>query len=196
MTRRFHSLVVSLVAMTANPQPSTARLADRLVLEIEKTSYTQRQFELYVAMKGVVVEGLVRPILTSAANYRDQLESFTSDMLVEHEAHRLGSVQPERKAILAARDRWDFAVEKDPTVMNFAKRLGADPETVRSVAGSVLRVRGFVLSKERQSSQGSKEVFKPGTLDPHADWFVRLEQRTAYRIFEGARDYQIIQPAG
>lgn len=168
---------------------AAAPLLERLVVEIEKSASSQRDLEVYMALRSFVIEGAVHVEVSDPSIWSQNLDRYAWDMIVDHEAQRLGSFQIDGRTLGKIADAWDRLVTKDPAVASFTRRLAVDRDTVRAAATTVLRVQAFISTKERQTLQGIKETFRPGVLNPKAEWFVKLEQRLSYRVFEGARNY-------
>lgn len=176
----------------ALPRAQAEIISDRLVLEINKSAYTQRQLELYAALRSALVSS--DPTLVGQKNWHEQLELFRREMIVEQEAQRLSSTQPNRKTVQAGLDILEDRRKKSAAFATFLKRMQADEPTQRRILASIIRVRAFLASKEKQYAPDSSRLQEKADVDFTADWFVKLEQRTPYRVFEGARQYMAIDP--
>ncbi len=168
-------------------------VSDRLVLEINKSAFTQRQMELYTALRSAL--GSSEPTLVDKTNWSEQLELFRREMIVEQEAQRLSSAQPNRKTVQAGLTILEERQKKSQAFATFLKRMQADETTQRRILASIIRVRAFLASKEKQYAPDSTRLQDKTDVDYTADWFVKLEQRTPYRVFEGSRQYLLIEPA-
>ena len=97
--------MLGVLLYTAPAVYAAPRVLDRLVLEIEKTSFTQRQFEIYWALRGVLVEQASTPQLVGAYNYRALLERYTNPL-------RLDWVPKPKQAVYCCRNGtkhfWQF----------------------------------------------------------------------------------------
>lgn len=170
-----------------------ATLADRLVLEVDNTSYSQRQFELYTVLRSALyVEDAAKITFVTEKNWTEQLDLFRLDMLVAQEAQRLSTALPGKRVIDAAAEVVQRKIKRNPRLKEFLLRMKADDTVVRRALSSILRVKSFLLSRERQYGADLSRVEEKADLDRNADWFQRLEQRTPHRIFEGAHRYQVI----
>lgn len=169
-------------------------LLDRLVLEVNKVSFTQRQFELYMALKSILEQGTAGQVeLVTERNWSSQLQSFKNEMLVEQEASRLSSVQPNRKMVEASKRMVDNKRQGDLIFSSFLHRVRANDTNIRRTLALVMRVKGFVISRQRQRTGRVAAKQRKGVLDKDADWFQDLERRVPYRIYEGARKWQPVQ---
>lgn len=168
-------------------------ISDRLIIEINKNSYTQRQMELYIALRSALTSKELT--FVNQANWSQQMDFFRREMVMEQEAQRLSSAQPNRKTVQSGLSILEDRQKKSPEFASFLKRMQADEATQRRVLASIIRVRVFLSSKERQYSQDPGRLEEKTELDPKAEWYVKLEQRTPYRAFEGAREYVQIEPA-
>lgn len=173
----------------------SASIADRLVLEVDNTSYSQRQFELYVVLRSALYgEDASKIVFVTEKNWAEQLEFFRLDMLVEQEAQRLSTAPPGKRVIDAGVEVVKGKIERSPRFKEFLARMDADDAVVRRTLTSVLRVKSFLVSRGRQYGADVSRVEEKAEVDRSADWFIRLEQRTPFRIFEGARRYEAIDP--
>lgn len=186
----FASYLIIFVCTFSQAQAQV--ISDRLVLEINKNAYTQRQMELYIALRSALTSA--EPTLINKSNWGEQMELFRREMVVEQEAQRLSSAQPNRKTVQSGLAILEERRKKSPAFAAFLKRMQADEPTQRRTLASIIRVRVFLASKERQYSPDSTRLEQKADVDYKADWFVKLEQRTPYRIFEGAREYVEIEP--
>lgn len=161
-------------------------LIDRLVLEVDSFSYTQRQLELYIILKNILSKNKPPPLtLIDARNWDQALNEFQIDMLIEQEARRIGSVHLSDKTIAVARKIVAQRSAKDPTFRLFLEHVGADETTIRKTLITILIVRKFKIGKNLSRNNDSKaNLYK---------WINALQSRIPYRIYEGAKKFEPIQ---
>lgn len=168
-------------------------LADRLVVEVDGVAYTQRQVELYTTLKSVL-RATDENQLTMAAkdNWAQIVEEFARDMMLEHEAQRLGSFQPNRKVVTEAEKIINDKKGKNTAFAQFLERMDATSLSLRRALASVVRVHSFLLSKE--SFSNSKKKNKVSKNWANEEWFKRLEERSSYRYYANSASYEPITP--
>ena len=183
----------------AAPASATAQqLGDRLVVAINQVPYSQRQLELYFAVRaGIRNDADQTGLFVDRSNWSASLALFTEDMMILQEAQRLGSfgsvdaMLEKYSAQLRARRAAGGAFAAT------LKRLGADDQALAHVLENVLRVAAFRRSKNRQEAQALPNTTaaaqaQPGVL---AKWLVDLSNRAATRTYTGANTFQMIAPA-
>ena len=173
-----------------------APLGDRLVLSINNVPYTQRQVETYINVKESLRktnDGNVRVI--DATNWGDALAVYSEDMIILHEAQRLGSFSTQDQLIdkyhAVVRDKIAHGGELKKSLT----RLGIDEVTLAKALDDVLRVAAFRRSKDRQESQGGKGVRKRDADTGKVQWLADLSNRAIVRPYDDAKTYQAIEPA-
>jgi hypothetical protein len=206
--------LLAALAAPVGPARAAGTLGDRLVVSINNVPYTQRQVEVYIAIK----ESLRRPRraapvrLVSAGNWSEAVKVFSDDMLILQEAVRLGSFQTAEQNF----DKYEQVVrarcKDDDGLRAVAARLGIDDLTIAKTLETVLRVAAFRRSKDRQAAvagagaeagkgkaknkdddEGLEEDAKAAPAGA-ARWFVELEERAVVRMFQDAHDYVVIDP--
>lgn len=169
-------------------------LMDRLVVEVNSQPFTQRQVEIYLTMKrSLQAEAKGPVVLISADNWRAGLEEFLGDMLIEQEAQRLNTFQASPAQIDVAEQFVDKRAAQDQGLSRFVQDKGVSRSRMRQALASVLRVKGFILSRQKIDGGGAKGGAGKDDMAP-LDWMVEIEQRIPYRFFEGARQWQVIKP--
>lgn len=192
-------LAWSKVASAAEPK---GIVGDRLVIAINNIPYSQRQLEVYIAVK----ESLRRAPrkmgarLVTAENWQEALKVFSDDMLILQEAIRLGSFLSTDQNF----DKYERIVRErfkdDADLQKATVRLGIDGLTIAKTLETVLRIAAFRRSKDRQAQLGNQVENKddelaaeaPGKVAAH--WFTDLEERAVERQYQGAGQYLLIEP--
>jgi len=193
-----HLLVAVLTFTGIAAAPALAQqLGDRLILAINQVPYSQRQIELYTAIRTALFAPSDQTgVVVGSSNWTAALELFSTDMMILQEAQRLGSfgtidaVLEKYSAQLQARRaaHGEFAMA--------LQRLGADDPALAHTLESVLRVVAFRRSKNRQEAQdlsagSGATLAQPGGV---AKWLSDLSGRAATRLYLGAEVYRPIQP--
>jgi hypothetical protein len=180
-----HILFVAVATFTLPRAHAETTLGDRLVVEVNKTPYSQRQVEAYVMLRDLLRE---KPstLLVNANNWEILFRYFTEEMAIHQEALRLGSVQlPEenvRKALAFVQSKL-----KDEPLRGYAARLGLDTSSLNRVIGAILRVDAFRTSREKQAALSSND-------SKRQNWLRELFDRTIVRFYADAFRYAEIQP--
>jgi hypothetical protein len=204
-------LVVCMLALAAaGVEAADAPLGDRLVLSINNLPYTQRQVEIYIAVK----ESLRKPAtgpdgaaaksapvrLVESRNWGDALTVFAEDMIILQEAQRLGSFQSADQLLTKYDQVVKARIAGDRELRDGLLRLGADEQAVARTLETVLRVAAFRRSRDRQEQiSGDKDAPEldggsAASGAKSARWLVELQERGVVRRYEGASEYQMIQP--
>lgn len=168
-------------------------ITDRALVEINKATYTQRQFEIYMLVREAV-QGVRRPVVfLDARNWKEEVERFRKDMMVEQEALRLSSVTPSKKNVDQVVEAYQAGIQKFPRLKSWALSLKLDEGGLRRAAARYIRVRAFVQGKERQSGASMQNVADLSELNPRSEWYMRLEQRVPYRFYDDAQTMQTLE---
>ena len=195
---RSHYLVAALTFAGFAAAPALAQqLGNRLVLAINQVPYSQRQIELYTAVRVALFAPADQTgTLVDSANWNASLALFTTEMVILQEAQRLGSFG----TVDAVLEKYSARLQARRTAHGkFAmalQRLGADDPALAHTLENVLRVAAFRRSKNRQEAQdisaaGGATPTQPGGA---AKWLSDLSGRAATRLYLGGDVYQTIQP--
>lgn len=176
--------------LTTAQADSKKVVGDRLLVSINSTPYTQRQMEVYLAVKEGLREATkeAAPVL-SAANWSAALAAFSEDMIIHQEAHRVGSFQVSESAEKIARGKFESRRNADAGIAASVRRLGIDERSLTRTLHTVLRTEAFRRNKERQS------VVARADDDGAPRWFEEIKDRAVVRFFAEAETYIEITPA-
>jgi hypothetical protein len=173
-------------------------LLDRLIVEINAKSYSQRQIEIYQGLRTIAMGETPAKALPHADTWAGTLETFKNEMmvysLIESDAQRLESFQADQKKLEEGEKsilRWQ---QSDKAFDDFVRRRGLTEAEIVRVLITVFRVQAYVRSRVQLISQGSGEDGKFLSIDPMADWFQSLQKLTSYRYYGKARDYIPLVP--
>ena len=166
---------------------------DRLLIELNRVSYSQRYVELYSVVEKMITTTRATPIaIADESNWSTLLEEFKDDLLVEQEAKRVAGISIGKNVLQAALALIAEKREKDPAINAYMVRLGVDDDTLHKATLSVLSIKSFLVRKQKKDGDAAAGPFP--TLDKQAPWFIKLEQVTPYRYFEDAKKYVALSP--
>lgn len=172
-----------------------AGLKDRMILEVQKTSFTQREFEAYFYVKQLLLSKNANPFLVlDQENWVAELETFRNEMLVnvllDTEAQRLSSFYPNKTMVEMAfkmiGDRRQEAVK----AREIWRRLQFSESEVRQALARLLKIQSYLKSKVRLRSEDFESKQWGYQLDSNAAWFERIDESYRYRFYQGALTYR------
>ncbi len=189
-------LVYLLAATSAVAQP---RMLDRLILEINSKSYTQRQIEIYHALRTIAVGEPLAKALPSASGWSEAVEIFKNEILVysniENDPQRMESFQPDNKALQEAEALVQKAqLEHDPFREFLRRHQVSDTEIIRNLL-TFFRVQAYVRSRIQVITPATGGLAPAAfSIDAKSDWFSALQRTTPYRLYDRAREYKVLEP--
>lgn len=154
-----------------------AVLGDRLLLEINTYSYTQRQLETHMLIKKNIEARYQTTTLFSQENWRNLLNTFLQDMLILLEIERYGWYEPSPADIETARQNILKNLGNAPA--DFV-RLGIDSSMLMNLIVSNLKI---TLYRKQQTS-----------LTEGSSWLEKLEKKNYIRLYYQSSIYQAIFP--
>lgn len=185
-------LVVWFITKKADAAPN-GKIVDRMIVEVNSFPFSQRQLEIYLILKHTLLKksnGDV--VLVNQNNWEASIEEFRVDMLIEQEAQRLNTFQASPAQIDVAEQ---FVLKKrsqDRDLDGFLKSRKVSHLKLRQTLASILRVRGFILNRDKQNSSLENATTKEGNILSQ-EWIHEMEQRLPYRYFEGAHTWQALK---
>ena len=169
--------VNKLVILLLIPFCYGAVLGDRLLMEINTYSYTQRQLEAHMLIKKNIEVRYQMTTLFSQDNWRDLLNTFRQDMLILLEIERYGWYEPSPADIETAQQNILRNLGNNPA--DFV-RLGIDSSMLTNLIVSNLKI---ALYRNRQT-----------TLNQGNSWLEKLEKKNYLRLYHQSSIYQPIFP--
>ena len=155
-------------------------IGDRLLMEINHYTFSQRQMEVYLLVKNLINKKGEKVPIPGAENWLESVEKFKEDMFIYLEAKRLGRFQaPDEKIQSIAKDL-QRQLDADPSLKNIAQRLGVDRQTLLRAAGNVVQVQEFRSLK---------------SMNGEAGWIKNLASKYVVRSFKGSYEYRFIHPS-
>lgn len=152
-------------------------LGDRLLLEINTYSYTQRQLEAHMLVKKNIEAHYQTTELFNQDNWRELLNTFQQDMLILLEIERYGWYEPSPADIETAQQNILRNLGNNPA--DFV-RLGIDSSMLINLIISNLKI---ALYRNRQA-----------TLSEDNSWLEKLAQKNYLRLYHQSSIYQPIFP--
>lgn len=202
MTKSLRQLLLAIVAlMTLAPATAHAQLVDRLLLNVDSRHYSQRQFELYMALESLLFKTTPGSRWqVDATNWEQRLSTYVNHMLVDNAARSLATFNARPGEIDVAERK--LAQIKDGSWQRYIARLGFAKAAVATERDRLIRVAKFICHRLRLSNTEGKSTLSSGCQDGQAipdlskdyAWFGRIVKETPYRVYEGAKNYQPILP--
>jgi hypothetical protein len=198
MMRGLHCfLVICMYSMSAQ---TMGRTFDRLVLEINGRSYSQRQIEVYQALRSIAMGEPSSKGLPTSDAWLMSLESFRDEMMVylniENDAEKMESLQVNSKAIRQVQERLQALVAADNKWRDFFRSYSIGDKQVTDELIRMFKVQAYLESLVRPAGTGQGGMVRYRKIDPKEDWFLSLFHATPHRLYDRARDYRVIQPLG
>lgn len=191
-------LLIVLFLLSWSPVRAAApEIADRLVLSVSGSSYSQRHVALWFVVRELLQEEASTqtqkdktPLLSEiATGWKSVIEKFSEDMVIRQEAARLGSFQPSAKAQVKANERIMARRNVDQGMRATLAALAITDDEIASVTATILQVEGFRKSRDRQAP-GAQELSKNlsknlSTELSGGSWLGDLKARSVIRIYGG-----------
>jgi hypothetical protein len=188
----------SLFLFSGSPVRAAApEIADRLVLSVSGSSYSQRHVAVWFVVRELLQEEAPTqkkkdktPLLNEiATGWKTVIEKFSEDMVIRQEAARLGSFQPSAKAQVKATERITARRSVDQDMRATAAALVITDAEIASVTATILQVEGFRRSRDRQAP-GAQDLSKDSSKDlsqnlSGGSWLGDLKVRSVIRIYDG-----------
>ncbi|HYX36034.1 MAG TPA: hypothetical protein VE954_23275 [Oligoflexus sp.] len=177
-----------------------ARTFDRLVLEINGKSYSQRQIEVYQALRTIASGGPSDKGLPGAEGWILSLDSFRDEMMIyiniENDAEKMDSLQVDSKAIRQVQEKLEALVATDDNWRDFRRRYSISDREVTEYLIRMFKVQAYLESRGRPVTTGQGAPSGYRKIDASEPWFVTLFHATPHRLYDRARAYQVIEPFG
>lgn len=179
---RYLCMIFVLVYLPAS-YLSGQKLADRLILEIDRQTYSQRYMEAYFIVKFYLSSYLHYPTAKSSklndANYKEFFDNFAQDMLISTEAKKLGRYQPTSESLDVFLKLFDDPKPFADEMIARLKELDISHGKLTRMVSDVIQIDEFRKNKD---TSHKKQSF----------WIDELKENHMIRIFSGAQNYQPI----
>ena len=161
---------------------SAYQLGDRLLLQINNASYTQRQLEAHTLIREALRVMPVSPeqLVISAQLWRDLLDKFREDMLILLELERFDRYRPSEADIDTARR---YVMQKQAELQADFVRLGIDDDMLTELLAVNLKINAYRRAQEQKTTTTTKPR-----------WLQKIEQRNFVRFYRGSSLWMPIHP--
>ena len=170
---RFSSLVsVSILC-------SAYTLGDRLLLEINDYSYTQRQLEAHFLVQKTIWSSYQNEII-NARDWVRLLNTFREDMLILLEVERYGWYKPTDQDIELAQQN---ILKNQMHIQSEFIRLDIDKDMLTDIIVANLKINLYRKNQKNESAE-KKPV-----------WLIKLERKSFVRFYRDSSTYFPIFPS-
>jgi hypothetical protein len=173
-------------------------MLDRLIVEINGKSYSQKQLETYELLRTIAMGDDARGALPSSAKWPDLVEQFKNEMIVytqlENDQQKLESFAPDSKRVQDAETALSSAQSKSPEIDHFIRGRHLSEAEISRIFSILFRVEAYTRSRQQLSAAKTQDENTFVKLDPKADWFLALAKSTAYRYYSKAKVYAALVP--
>lgn len=188
----------ALLLMYTSTVMAEPALLDRLIVEINGKSYSQRQIEVYQGLRTIAMGELSGKALPEADTWMQAVESFKNEMvvysLIESDAQRMESFQADLKKLQEARQNLERWQQSNKSFDEFVRQRQVTEAEIERILSIVFRVQAYVHSRVQLSAEGSTDEKRFLSIDPTADWFESLQKLTSYRFYRKAKDFVPLRP--
>lgn len=188
-----NKLKLILLVIFSSNAAGEDRLLDRIIVEINSIAYTQRHIELFVSVFDSISNSPDQKVrIADEKNWTSILTQFQNFMLIEQEAHRLGSYLPSNNMIEKGHDIYKDRYVSDENLKLNSNRLHASESSIKKSIISVLRVASFLRSKQNRGSTqlNSDTEFQEFASSP---WFSSLQDRAIIRYMDEGKTFKTIR---
>ena len=170
------SLIVKNAAIA---QSKDQTLGDRLLMDINHYTFSQRQMEVYLLVKSMIYNSENSMVQLNQKTWLSSIEKFREDMIIYLETKRLGRFQPPDDKVQSITRDLERRLYSTPAISKEAKRLGLDRLTLLRAVANVIQVEEYRKLKSMNQEPG---------------WVKLLEPKYVVRSFKGSLKYQRIFP--
>ena len=190
-------LVICVYSMSTLAKPRTL---DRLVLEINGKSYSQRQIEIYQALRTIASGEPSDKGLPGPAYWLESVESFRDEMIIyiniENDAEKMEKLQGDNRAIRQVQEKLEALVATDDKWRDFHRSYSISDREVTEHLIRMFKVQAFLESRGRPAPTGQGALSGYRKIDVAEPWFVTIFHAPPHRLYDRARTYQVIEPFG
>ncbi len=198
MMRALLCFLLALVYSMSNL--AKARTFDRLVLEVNGKSYSQRQIEVYQAIRTIASGEPTSKGLPGPEGWERALESFRNEMMIyiniENDAEKMDSLPTNHKAIQKIQDKLEALVAGDDKWRDFFQKYHISDRELTEQLIRMFKVQAYLESRVRPAGTGQAGAVPFLKIDLNADWYTAILHATPHRLYDRGREYRVIQPFG
>lgn len=152
-------------------------LGDRLLMEINHYTFSQRQMEVYLLIKNLIYRPKAPTIKLNQSNWFKSIEEYRDDMVIYLETKRLGRFQPPDDRVQSISKSIEHRLNRSRIIQNNAARLGIDRLALLRAVANVIQV---------------EEYRKLKSMNREAGWLKSLAPKYVVRSFKGSEKFQEI----
>lgn len=185
-----------LVGLTSSNSYSQVTL-DRLILKVGNMNFTQRQFELYIALSSILGNKDSKAYQIVEKNkWLDLLELYLNHMIIDQKARNLESFKPSKNEIIEAKSKINQVKTDNLFLSQFMSRLNYSDSAIEVEMTRALRITRYLCYMFNLENKKAKEKCVAGIntppLDNSFEWFKRLKKDISFRVYDSAREYKEI----
>jgi hypothetical protein len=188
-------LVICVYSMSTLAKPRTL---DRLILEINGKSYSQRQMEVYQALRTIASGEPSDKGLPGPDSWSSAIDSFRDEMMIyiniENDAEKMEKLQVDSKAIRQVQEKLEALVATDDKWRDFHRRYSISDREVTEHLIRMFKVQAYLESRGRPATVGQGVLSGYRKIDVTESWFVTLFHATPHRLYDRAQSYKVIEP--
>ncbi len=156
---------------------SAYTLGDRLLLQVNDRSFTQRQLEAHILVREAL-RVTPQPAAISAQRWRALLDTFREDMLILSELERYDRYLPRAADIETAEH---YVLQKRTALQADFVRLGIDDDMLRKLIVTNLKINSYRRVQSKNTTTATS-------------WLRKIERRNAVRFYRGSSLWMPIHP--
>lgn len=170
-------------------------IGDRMVVEINGKSFSQRQIELFFVVRETLQEDLdARRALLTEKQWSPALDFFVAEMSLAMEADRVGSGAISQDQFEKIKTRSKNRMHG--VIANRIRSLGASQQHIDSTILTILKVEALRSFKRQTSTPKTPDTSDKKVTAYQVDkWIQDINSRTFIRYYLGAREYKNIMSA-
>ena len=167
-------IIFSFLSSFAASKPES--LGDRLILEVRKNTYTQRQLELHLIIKSIIQNQQFKPI--GPSNWLQSLNEFSEDMVIFLASQEIGRFQPQNKKVQLETQRFYDLASKSSPLKSFMERMDLKKVNILENVSKILQIEDYKKIKVKDTT-----------------WKSNLSNLYNLRFFEESKKYIEIHPS-
>lgn len=124
-------------------------LGDRVLVEVDRVAFTQRQLESYMLVRSILDGGDAKSFgaIISPISWVTTVDDYVNDTIVHLEAERVGSFQPAPRSLATATEVLDGRMREDGEWRVHQQRLGISQAEMKALILRALRVAALKRSQ-------------------------------------------------
>lgn len=168
-----------IISFFFSPTFSFATIGDRLLLEINQHTFTQRELEIHMAIKSLALKPGSNFLDINETNWLKNLALFKKDMIIFQETRRLGRFQPSEERIQEIAVKVRNQLKNNKKWQSFSRRLGIERLTFLRSISNLIQIEEYRRLKETSKDK---------------NWLIELENKYVIRTFRNAKTFKKISP--